>query len=76
MTAQVFNEDAVTGTSPFYKATAAESRLRTALGSAGETAAVFWNLIDGPVDFLWTYYRKETTCYLQTLWEKDVHHRL
>ncbi|WP_373500920.1 type VI secretion protein IcmF/TssM N-terminal domain-containing protein [Desulfococcus sp.] len=72
MTAQVFTEDPVTGTSPFYKAAGAQNRLRNGLGNPGETAAVFWSLIDGPLEFLWTYYRKEAACHLQTLWEKDV----
>lgn len=72
MTAQVFGEDPVTGTSPFYKAAGARNRLQNALGQPGETSAVFWGLVEGPLDFLWTYYRKEAACHLQTLWEKEV----
>ncbi len=72
MTAAVFNEDAVTSASPFYKASAAGSRLKSAMGSSGESADLFWRMVDGPFDFLWTYYRRETACYLQAQWEKDV----
>ncbi|HHO75384.1 MAG TPA: type VI secretion system protein ImpL [Deltaproteobacteria bacterium] len=31
-----------------------------------------WGILDGPVDFLWSYTCRETGCYLQDVWGKKV----
>ncbi len=72
MTSQVFNEDQVTGSSPFYTVYNAINRFRSAVSEAKEGEDIYWNLMKGPLDFLWEYYRNETACYLQLLWEKEV----
>jgi type VI secretion system protein ImpL len=71
LTSQTFGEDAVTGKSPFHTAAAAIGKLKS--GMAGETSdEIFWQLLRGPFDFLWTYVRKESACQLQSMWEEQV----
>jgi len=33
---------------------------------------MFWALVGGPLEYMWSYIRMETACRLQELWEKDV----
>jgi len=60
---------------------------KTALGAAGQAVStmksymtsgkededVFWKLLTGPIDFLWTFERTEAACYLQDRWDKEVY---
>ncbi len=71
LTSQTFNDDPVTSKSPLYTAAAAANRLKG--GISGAVAdPVFSRLLNGPLDFLWTYLRKESATQLQALWEEQV----
>jgi len=71
LAAQTFAEDQVKGKSHFYTASAAIAKLRTNM-AAGASDEIFWQLLDGPFRFLWTYIRRESACQLQALWEEQV----
>ena len=71
LASQTFGEDPSTGKSPFYAATAGAARLKTGIsGSAADP--VFNKLLSGPLEFLWSYLRKESASQLQSLWEEQV----
>lgn len=72
ISAQTFTDDPVTGSSPFFALQSAIERLKSALGREPAADEMFWNLVEGPRNFLWTYYRNEASCQLQQLWEKQV----
>lgn len=55
--------------SPFITAQNAYRRLNAASALPNEG---FWNIIYGPLDFLWAYTCQESACQLQALWEKEV----
>jgi len=71
LASQTFSEDPVTGKSPFYTAAASVARLKAGV-SGGAADPVFNRLLNGPVEFLWSYLRKESAAQLQTLWEEQV----
>ncbi|MCB2181954.1 MAG: hypothetical protein KQH63_08005 [Desulfobulbaceae bacterium] len=66
--AAVYNGDKTA----FGSAKQAVSRMKTYMTSGKEDEDVFWTLLSGPVDFLWSFERTEAACYLQERWEKDV----
>jgi type VI secretion system protein ImpL len=71
LASQTFGEDPATGKSPLYLASFAASRLRD--GISGSTPdPVFGQLLQGPLEFLWSYLRKESASQLQALWEEQV----
>ena len=71
LASQTFGEDPATGKSPFHNAAACAARLKTGIsGSAADP--VFNKLLNGPLDFLWSYLRKESATQLQSLWEEQV----
>jgi type VI secretion system protein ImpL len=72
MAADVFKEDPLTSTSPFFAAQKAISKLRTSLEKVKSDEKMFWNLVTGPLDYLWAFFCQETACQLQHLWEKEV----
>jgi type VI secretion system protein ImpL len=72
MASALYNEDPSEGESPFFKARSALKRLQTMLGTENKDTAVFWNLMNGPVQFYHKYAAREAQCHLQSLWEKDV----
>lgn len=69
--AQAYHEDPATGSSPCAAAFRSAARLRRSLpeGSGTNLAA---SLIDGPLDFLLGYLRREGGAQLQELWEEQV----
>lgn len=66
-----FGEDPATGKSPLYTASASAARLKAGF-SGGAVDPVFGKLVSGPLDFLWSYLRKESATQLQALWEEQV----
>ena len=71
LTAQTFSEEPATGKSPCYAARSAAARLQA--GISGPAAdPIFSRLVDGPLDFLWSFLRKEGAAQLQGLWEEQV----
>jgi type VI secretion system protein ImpL len=71
LAAQTFGEDQVTGKSHFYTASTAIAKLKNNM-AAGASDELFWQLLHGPFDFLWTYVRRESACQLQAMWEEQV----
>lgn len=71
LAALTYAEDPVTGKSHFYAASGAIAKLRAGMG-AEPSDEIFWNLLRGPFDFLWTYVRRESACQLQSMWEEQV----
>ena len=71
LTSQTFAEDQVTGKSPFSTAAQAIANLQNTL-SAGATDELFWQVLRGPLEFLWAFARNESACQLQSMWEEQV----
>jgi type VI secretion system protein ImpL len=72
MASQTFSEESATGKSPVFAAYGAAGRLKAGIGKGRGAEEVLSRLITGPPDFLWTYVRMETACYLQRQWEEKV----
>jgi len=71
LASQTFGEEAATGKSPFYAGFSAAGRLKGGI-SGLPPDPIFGRLINGPLEFLWSYLRKESACQLQGLWEEQV----
>lgn len=71
LAAQTFNEDGGGGGSHFRSASSAFLKLKGDFG-ADTSDDVFWQLLQGPFEFLWTFIRRESACQLQNLWEDQV----
>lgn len=69
---QTFGEDPAAGKSPVYLAANAASELKASAASGGAPDPVFGQLVAGPLEFLWTFIRRESACQLQSLWEEQV----
>ncbi len=72
ITSQVYSEDPSTSKSPIFAAYGALTRLKNSMAKGRPGEDVFWKLITGPIDYLWSYARTETACYLQNQWEEKV----
>lgn len=72
MAGQAYNEDPATGKGPIFIAGSGADKLRSSMGSGKPAEKMFWNLINGPLDYLWVFMRTESACHLQDLWEKEV----
>ncbi len=72
MALQVFNDDPATSKSPFFVLFNTVTELEKSMMRTKQSEDVFWELIKGPLDFLWKYARMETACYLQDKWVEDV----
>ena len=73
MASDLFSEDPAEGESPFFKARRGENQLQATLGREKKDTAVFWDLVNGPIQFYQEYAARETQCHLQSLWEKEVY---
>jgi type VI secretion system protein ImpL len=71
LASQTFSEDPVNGKSAFYAAFSSGARLKTGL-AVGSAEPLFSKLINGPMEFLWTFVRRESACQLQSMWEEQV----
>ena len=72
MAAEIYSEDPATGKSPFYTAQNAISKLKTTLIKQKTDQKVIWKLVTGPIEFFHEFILKESACYLQSRWEKEV----
>ena len=72
MAFQVFSEDPAISKSPFFTAHNAVTQMKIHLGKGRPADEIFWKLITGPIEFMWTYVRTETACHLQNQWEQTV----
>jgi len=72
MAFQVFGEDPATSKAPFFAAYQAVSQMKIHLGKGIPTDEIFWKMITGPIEFMWTFVRMEAACHLQNQWEQSV----
>ncbi|MDY6844793.1 MAG: type VI secretion system protein, partial [Thermodesulfobacteriota bacterium] len=72
MASQAYNEDPTTSKSPFFIAQSAVSNLKSNMSHIGADQQMFWEIVSGPLLYLWTFVRIETGCRLQDIWEKQV----
>jgi type VI secretion system protein ImpL len=72
MAAKAFSEDSATSKSPFFVAQNAVSTLKASLARVKSDQKMFWNLVIGPLDYLWAFVCQETACHINDLWEKGV----
>lgn len=72
LASQVFAEDPASSKSPLVACANALNRLKGLMGKGRPTEEVFWKLVAGPLDFLWSFIRRETAAYLQVQWEEKV----
>ena len=72
ITSQTFSEDPTTSKSPFFAAYGAVTKLKNSMMKGRPTEEIFWKLIGGPIEYLWSYARMETASYLQNQWEEKV----
>ncbi|MDX2454684.1 type VI secretion protein IcmF/TssM N-terminal domain-containing protein [Desulfosarcina sp.] len=68
----LYSEDPATGESPFFMARQGEKKLRMVLGKKNKQTDLFWDLINGPIQFYHAYVIREAQCQLQSIWEKEV----
>jgi type VI secretion system protein ImpL len=66
-----YTEDPSSSKSPFFVANAAAAKLGTLMKGRGKDELPS-KLVMGPLDFLWTFARKESACTLQKQWEEKV----
>ncbi|WP_054031045.1 type VI secretion protein IcmF/TssM N-terminal domain-containing protein [Desulfatitalea tepidiphila] len=73
MASALYQQEAATGDSPFLTATRAVDDMKALMSDAkDEQERLFWDLIQGNVEFLHAYTNRETACHLQALWEREV----
>lgn len=68
---QTFREGGDGSGSHFCDASRAIQNLKRDFGP-DTSDDVFWLVLRGPFEFLWTYVRRESACHLQALWEEQV----
>jgi type VI secretion system protein ImpL len=68
----LYREDQVNDESPFFLARQGENKLRSMLGKKNKESDLFWDLINGPIQFYHAYVIREAQCQLQSIWEKEV----
>lgn len=72
MASEIYSEDPATGKSPFYTAQHSISKLKSNLIDPKTDEKMIWRLVTGPLEFFHEYMLKESACYLQSRWEKEV----
>ncbi len=70
--AKAFEEDPAVGKSPVFVADRAMNKIKTSMTTSSADQEMFWKLVAGPIDFLFSYVCQETACHLQELWVKEV----
>ena len=68
----VFNEDPATGMSPVFLAKRGLEDLKVSIQNQAAPQAMFVNLLNGPLDYLWGYVCKKTGCHIQKSWDEKV----
>lgn len=69
---EIYSQDPATSQSPFYRAQEALRKLKTVLIKPETDSETVWKLVTGPIDFFHEFVLRESACYLQSLWEKEV----
>jgi type VI secretion system protein ImpL len=71
-TMQAYTEAPAAGKSPFANAYNASIKLKNSMSKELQNDDIVWKLIVGPFDYLWTFARVETACFLRSQWEEKV----
>ncbi len=69
---KTYGEDPATSKVPVHVAHTAVANLKSAMGAGSPEHKMFWAMVAGPLDYLWTLVRTETACHLQEQWRKTV----
>ncbi len=72
MGSAIYKDDPVTSKSPFFIAQNGLNQFKTTVGYHKNKEEVIWHLMQGPFNYFHEFILKETACYLQNVWEKDV----
>lgn len=72
LASDLYRGDQVTDESPFFLVRQGEKKLRLIFGKKNKETDLFWDLINGPIQFYHTYVIREAQCQLQSIWEKEV----
>jgi type VI secretion system protein ImpL len=73
MAADLYQQDPVTGESPFFVASRNVDTLKSLMSERpNESETLFWDLIDANERFMQRFIVREAACHLQSLWEKQV----
>ncbi len=70
--AAIYNEDPATSKTPYFAGWRALDELRSAMASPGPDQELFWELVQGPLDYFLTFVSREAACELQKMWEREV----
>ncbi len=65
---RVFKEE----TTPFAAAHQHLLQIKSSLATGEQDEKIFWDLLNGPTFFIWSFVRTATAGHLQNIWEKDV----
>jgi len=68
----VFSEDPVISNSPFFLARNEVNNMKKAMTGVGAEQQMFWELVEGPWNFLLEYGIQESACHITRLWEESV----
>jgi len=72
MALQVYSENPASSESSFFSLQSAANKFKASMMNGSPAEGMFWELFMGPADYLWTFTRMETGCYLQNEWEEKV----
>lgn len=72
MGSAIYSDDPVTSKSPFFIAQNGLNQFKTTIGYHKNEEEVIWHLMQGPLNYFHEFILKETACYLQNVWEKEV----
>lgn len=72
LASQVFSEDPAVSKSSLFAASGALNKLKANMMRGKPAEEVFWKMVAGPLNFLWTFVRRETASSLQNQWEEKV----
>ena len=70
--AAIYNEDPATSKTPYYAGWRALNQLRSAMAGPKPDQDLFWELVQGPLDYFLAFVSREAACQLQKMWEREV----
>jgi type VI secretion system protein ImpL len=69
---KLFTDDPARSQAAFFIAARTVNAFKSSMPPDPSDKPVFWQLVDGPLDFFRGYISDESACHLQDLWERDV----
>jgi len=68
----IYKDDPATSKTPYFAGWRALSQLKSAMAGPKPDLELFWNLVQGPLDYFLVFVSREAACQLQKLWEREV----